>query len=389
MPPTTETVADADERLEQGVRQAVKRMPLLHAKALSGDDKPGTFEAIVSVFGVPDIVRDVVEPGAFAQSIADELPKVVWSHDFMTPPIGVTLEMDELDLAKLKKLAPDGVPEGATGGLYGKGRLLIDQDNGEDVPLARHVWANFNAVGGDGRPGLDEFSWRGAVMVETIEQREGMLPLYHLDKIELVEWGPCLKGANPETALIAAKSLIDTGKITVADARKALGLDPTGADEREKAALALAQLPFAAPDRPWDASAAKNRVHGWAEKPDGGYDSGKLAKAYLWRDGGADASQVTSYRFIVCDLIAGELKYVPRGIFAAANVLQGGRGGTTIGDSGVAELKKSVERLYAQMRKAFDDDSIVVPWADDSKSDGSRPGAATEQRLAVTELLLP
>jgi hypothetical protein len=155
-----------------------------------------------------------------------------------------------------------------------------------------------------------------------------------------------------------------------------------------KGALPVTQIPFAPRDRPWDNAAAKNRVHGWAEKPEGGYDPAKLKQAYLWIDGGADAGQVTSYRFIVADLIAGELKYVPRAIFAAANVLQGGRGGTTIGDSGIAELKKSVERLYAQMRKTFDDDSLVVPWDDTSGKDelSSPPSLTPQQRLGVFEL---
>lgn len=218
---------------QRSVRAVEKRTPVLHAKALTTGDPPGTFEAIVSVFGVPDVVRDVVEPGAFTESIKAEFSPVVWSHDFMTPPIGVTVAMEEVDRATLSRLAPEGVPEGATGGLYGKGRLLVDTDNGEDVPLARHVWAAFKSNGGDGRAALREFSWRGTVLTETVEQREDAPPIYHLNKVDLVEWGPCLKGANPDTALLAAKSLIDTGALTADRARSLLGLDapaPTEAD---------------------------------------------------------------------------------------------------------------------------------------------------------------
>jgi hypothetical protein len=150
----------------------------------------------------------------------------------MTPPIGVTLEMAELSLSALEKLVPDGVPDDATGGLYAKGRLLVDTENGEDVPLARHIWAAFMAAGGDGRPALDEFSWRGAVLLETIEQREDALPLYHLAKVDLVEWGPCLKGCHPETELLAAKSLIDAGKVDRSQAISLLGLDTPPATEK-------------------------------------------------------------------------------------------------------------------------------------------------------------
>jgi HK97 family phage prohead protease len=135
-------------------------------------------------------------------------------------------------------------------------------------------------------------------------------------------------------------------------------------DGDEKKALPVASLPFASRDRAWDSGAAKNRVHAWAKKDDGTYDPAKLKQAYLWLDNDGDANKVTPYRFIVADIIGGKLTYVPRGVFAAANVLQGGRGGTTIGDAGVAALKRSVEKLYARMRSEFNDDGITVPWAD-------------------------
>jgi HK97 family phage prohead protease len=129
-----------------------------------------------------------------------------------------------------------------------------------------------------------------------------------------------------------------------------------------KAALPLATLAIADRDRGWDAGAAKKRVHAWAQNEEGSYDASKLSKAYLWRDDGADAGAVGSYKFIVADVVDGTLTYVPRAIFAAAGVVQGGRGGTA--DEVAKAIKPSIEKLYERLAKKFDDDSITVPWAD-------------------------
>lgn len=402
------------------MRTVHKRTPVLHAKALNGGDSPGTFEAIVAVYGNEDADGDAVEAGAFTESIAAELPPIVWSHDWLTPPIGATLEMSELGTEDLGRLV-GGVPAGATGALYGKGRLLVDTESGEDVPLARHVYAAMKAQGGDGRSMLREFSWGGQVLAEAPQIRDPQPPLWLLQKIALDEWGPCLKGVNPDTALVAVKAEAVRSKVYLTGREIAEAIERMAAEkaarheapehlrvehkadaepdedtaetepEVAKGALPVSNLPLAARDRAWDNGAAKARVHGWAEKASGGYDRAKLEKAYLWRDGGAPPDQVTSYRFIVTDIVGGELTYVPTGIQTAANVLMGGRGGTTIGDSGVAELKSSVGRLYARMAREFDDAQIVAPWANDGGAAAGNKSAAAdpEQRLAIAGLLLP
>jgi uncharacterized protein len=60
----------------------------LFIKAL--DDDAGTFTGLASVYGNVDLGGDVVEPGAFAKSLADrggEVP-ILWQHD-PAQPIGV------------------------------------------------------------------------------------------------------------------------------------------------------------------------------------------------------------------------------------------------------------------------------------------------------------
>lgn len=215
-----------------------KHAPLLHAKALTSDDQPGTFEAVWALFGNEDSDGEVVEPGAFTDSWARKLPKVIYSHDWCSVPIGVTLAAEEYTAAQLGDLLPGGVPDGVTGGAWSKARLLVDTANGEDHEEARAVYAALKATGGDGRPALDEFSWGGRVLSETIEQRDGTYPLWHINQVDQAEWGPCVRGANPATALVAVKSMIAAGQVTREQAREALEL---ALDETRKTEAADAE----------------------------------------------------------------------------------------------------------------------------------------------------
>lgn len=79
-------------------------------------DEAGIFEGYASVFGVVDQGYDMVEPGAFAASLATgRKVKMLWQHD-MADPIGVWDEVREDDR-----------------GLYVKGRLLQDVQKGREA----------------------------------------------------------------------------------------------------------------------------------------------------------------------------------------------------------------------------------------------------------------
>ena len=66
----------------------------VEAKAI--DDAEGTVQAVVSVTNIVDNVKDVIEPGAYEQTLGKRVPKGVWSHD-TTIPIAKTLSAIELD----------------------------------------------------------------------------------------------------------------------------------------------------------------------------------------------------------------------------------------------------------------------------------------------------
>ena len=78
-------------------------------------DDDGEFEGYASVFNVVDNGMDVVARGAFAKSLANRKPKMLWQHD-MAQPIGVWDEMQEDER-----------------GLYVKGRILKDVQQGREA----------------------------------------------------------------------------------------------------------------------------------------------------------------------------------------------------------------------------------------------------------------
>jgi hypothetical protein len=105
-------------------------------------------------------------------------------------------------------------------------------------------------------------------------------------------------------------------------------------------------LPLADRERSWDRDAAEDRVRRWAkaeEKPNARY-----RKAFLWYDGDK-ADEFTAYKLPVADVIDGKLKAVPRAVMAAAQVLDGARGGVDLPAKDVAAVKRSVARYYEKM----------------------------------------
>jgi uncharacterized protein len=71
----------------------IKRAPL----ALGAVSEAGVFEGYASLFNISDLGRDVVMPGAFADSLRKRGPqqiKLLWQHD-PTEPVGAWLSVTE------------------------------------------------------------------------------------------------------------------------------------------------------------------------------------------------------------------------------------------------------------------------------------------------------
>ena len=120
------------------------------------------------------------------------------------------------------------------------------------------------------------------------------------------------------------------------------------------AVTAFGDLPLADRDRAWDGDAAEKRVRAWADAQD--EPNAKYRDAHVWYD--ADAKEnFTAYKLLIADVVDGRLRAVPRGVFAAAAVMQGSRGGVDLPDKDRDRVKSHLAKYYAKLDE-------TPPWED-------------------------
>lgn len=135
-------------------------------------------------------------------------------------------------------------------------------------------------------------------------------------------------------------------------------------------------LPVAGRDRPWDGAAAARRVFESCTR-DGALDDRCASRAFFWRDSAAGPGRRTAYKLGFADVVDGRLTMIPRGVFAAAAVVSGARGGVDIPAEEAAAVRRRISRAYARLREALDDPSLRAPWErPEEASAESREGAA-------------
>jgi HK97 family phage prohead protease len=155
---------------------------------VKADADEGIVEAIVSVFGVVDSYNERVLPGAFAKSLERKKPAGVWMHD-PTLPVAETVEAFEM-LPGDPRL-PESIRN--YGGLYIKGRFNFETQRGREA---------FSDV----KKGIiTEFSI-GYYLVDSERAEDGVL---NIKEVDLVEWSPVLRGANPATLPLAVRAQND------------------------------------------------------------------------------------------------------------------------------------------------------------------------------------
>lgn len=169
-------------------------MHTLH-KVLSADLKalpegvPGDFKALVSVFGNVDAVGDRVMPGAFEKSLDR------WRNSGDPIPVVLAHQWDDV-WSHIGTADPDSVKE-TPHGLMVDGKLDI-----EDNPVAAQVHKLMQ------RRSLKSFSF-GYTVSQEKRAKDGTNELHEVDIIEV---GPCLKGANPQATLLGVKSMVEAGQ---------------------------------------------------------------------------------------------------------------------------------------------------------------------------------
>lgn len=150
----------------------------------------GIFEGFGSVFGNVDSYKEIVAPGAFAESLAgwkavDRLPPILWQHR-SGEPIGPYLSMEEQPV-----------------GLHVKGQLLVD-----DVQRAKEARALMKAKAVNG------LSIGFVTREDSFDRVSGIRTL---KKIDLWEVSIVTFPANPAAQISSVKSSIDALQ-TVRDA---------------------------------------------------------------------------------------------------------------------------------------------------------------------------
>jgi len=148
-------------------------------KAVEDD---GTFEGFGSVFGNVDSYKEIVAPGAFAESLAGwkaagRLPPVLWQHR-SGEPIGPYLAMEEQAV-----------------GLHVKGQLLVN-----DVQRAKEARALMKAKAVNG------LSIGFVTREDSFDRVTGIRTL---KKIDLWEVSIVTFPANPSAQISSVKSAID------------------------------------------------------------------------------------------------------------------------------------------------------------------------------------
>lgn len=175
--------------------------PVLLHKAMTAsgvkvlDDEHGIVEAYVAGIGNKDSVGDIIQPGAFIESLGKRMPKGVWSHNWDLP-IAKTLEIYEVSPGDPRlpvKMASRGV-----GGLYVKTQFNLETQRGRDA------YSDVKFFG-------DESEWSiGYAENETEYSKELGANLLH--KIDLYEYSPVLFGANPLTSTVGIKVEFDADR---------------------------------------------------------------------------------------------------------------------------------------------------------------------------------
>ncbi|MGE4334588.1 MAG: HK97 family phage prohead protease [Pigmentiphaga sp.] len=289
--------------------------------AAKADLDNGIIDIYASTFGVVDDGGDIMEPGAFANTIRNHGSRVKTFVQHWEP-IGRPVE--------LREVGRDELPEelrlpNVSGGLFSRNKISPTTSGKDVLILVRDGVLSEASIGYD--PIRFEYDDRG---------------YRHLKEVRLWEVSVCTWGMNSVTLSQAKRRSMALW-----------GMPPV----ESKAVVPFQDLPLADDDQEWDAAAATGRVRRWAGGPEKEeIDWGKYRKAFLLYDPD-DSENYRAYKLPIADVIDGRLKAVPRGIFAAAAVLMGARGGVEEFDEGdIEKAKRHLARYYEKMDRE-------PPWA--------------------------
>lgn len=165
-----------------------KNVPVSSVRGVS--DADGIVEAIVSVTNVVDSVNDVIEPGAYKNTLRKRNPKGVWSHD-TNIPVAKTLKVEEL-MPGDERLPEDLRSQGA-------GALLVKMQFNLNTSRGKDAFYDVQFFG-------EEQEWSIGYSVpegkSTTDEKTGVR---FIKALELYEYSPVIFGAAPNTRTLSVK----------------------------------------------------------------------------------------------------------------------------------------------------------------------------------------
>lgn len=282
--------------------------------------------------------------------------------------IGTLAEAVKNDWISKEQAEKAGIDPSAQG-VWGSGALFDDVDAAtmprlaEDVAEAKHMLMERVVA-----PSVDPIPQGAMFMVEPGQDE----PVTDERFNEMIEQA-MESGVEPvlellfEEGLIGAATLVVTPAFSECRPFELLAPALTAAVR----STGWSDLPIADQGREWDASAAEGRLAAdCGIGDDGDEDWACYARAFLHVDDDADAESKAAYGFQLADLVDGELTIVPRAVFAAASVLQGGRGGTTVSEAEQESMRSVLSGIYRRL-------DMEPPWADEAASRAAVVAALT------------
>lgn len=287
--------------------RAEHRVCLAQYKAASFDDNAGIFEGYLAVFNNQDLNGDIIERGAFTKTLGHLRETKARNNSPYLFPI-LWQHNDREPIGGFIDAHEDDQ------GLFVRGQYDLDTELGA------------RAYSGAKKGYLTGLS----IGYDTVKSMFDPAKIRHLLELRLWEGSPVTFPANPQAGIRDVKAA--TGKT---------------------------DWPLADRDVAWDGGAAHSAILEWAGGADN-FDVSKMKSVHFYTDG--DGSKVGDYKLLFCDVIGGEVKAVPKAIFACTGS-HGIQSTTGISSSDMDGIKSKIATYYGKMAKQFDDDSIQVPWS--------------------------
>lgn len=269
-------------------------------KQVTEDDSNYIVEGFASTYGNVDLGDDMIMPGAFTETLAQQGSKrsILWQHS-IHEPIGSGEFSDMTDGLMVKCYLPKS-------DTFVSGRVMPQVKIGS----------------------IHGMSIGYAALDYEYEDRNGRR-IRKLKRIELYEVSLVTFPMDQHAVITAAKQFL---------------ADYEG--KEEKAVPPYSDAPIADSGTKWDGNQAVKDARsatGSEEKPSATYKDW-----FFYYDPG-NADSFGGYKLPKFMMIDGKKQYVPKGLAAVVGALSGARGGISIPEADKTKIKSQLNRLYKKM----------------------------------------